>query len=394
MPDADHTGSTDSTDSPISLFEIDWSRGEITNAIDSITRGSYWANGPYVDEFERKLEASLGVDHAVVCNSGTTALTCALEACGVGPGDEVVVPSFTFISTANAVVLAGAEPVFADIERDRYGLDPASVEAQVTDETTAVVPVHYAGRACRIHELARLADDHDLALVEDTAEAQGAHTEHGAPAGTVGDVGMLSFCQNKIVASGEGGAVVTDDDDIAERARLLRSHGRVSGDYFASAGGGEYTTLGSNYRMPDVVAAVGVAQLDRIETLVERRRAVAAAYRERLVDVDGVSSPAEGTADERHVYQLFTVRFEPRIDRDAVADALADRDVASKVYFDPAHLSTYYRAEHGCEPGTLPVTEELSSRVLSLPMHPNLSETTIDRVVTALERAIDDQRRT
>ena len=379
------------SDDPIPLFEIDWGRGEVRNAVDSITRGSYWANGPYVDEFERGLETTLGVDHAVVCNSGTTALVCALEACDIGPGDEVIVPSFTFISTANAVVSVGATPVFADVEPERYGLDPESVEAHVTDDTAAIVPVHYAGRACRIHELARIADRHDLALVEDAAEAQGARAD-GEYVGTVGDAGMLSFCQNKVVASGEGGAVVTDDDELAERVRLLRSHGRVSGDYFSSTGGGEYTTLGSNYRMPDVVAAIGAAQLDRIEDLVARRRAVAGAYTERLSAVDGVTPPADGAGDERHVYQLYTVRFDPRVDRDVVAATLSEHDIASKVYFDPAHLSTYYREEHGCEPGTLPVTEDLSERVLSLPMHPNLSEAEIDRVVTALDAGIEAQR--
>jgi perosamine synthetase len=377
--------------SPIPLFEIDWDRAEIQNAIDSITRGSYWANGPYVDEFERGLEASLGVDHAVVCNSGTTALIAALQACGIGPGDEVIVPSFTFISTANAVVSVGAEPVFADVESERYGLDPESVESVITDDTAAILPVHYAGRACRLHDLADIAGRHGLTLIEDAAEAQGARAD-GDAVGTVGDVGMLSFCQNKIVATGEGGAVVTDDDDIADGVRLLRSHGRVSGDYFSSTDGGEYTTLGSNYRMPDVVAAIGVAQLDRVETLIDRRRAVAHRYTEQLSDVDGVRPPTDGAADERHVYQLYTVRFEPWVDRDAVAEYLSTHDVASKVYFDPVHLSTYYRQEHGCEPGTLPVTEDLSARVLSLPMHPNLSSEAVDRVVSTLDAALADQR--
>jgi perosamine synthetase len=390
MSDKDEESTDDRRDS-LPLFEIDWDRAEIRNAIDSITRGSYWANGPYVDEFERSLEKSLGVDHAVVCNSGTTALVAALEACGVGPGDEVVVPSFTFISTANAVVSVGAEPVFADIEAERYGLDPDAVESAITDDTAAILPVHYAGRACRVHDLAAIADQHGLTLVEDAAEAQGARAG-GEYVGTVGDAGMLSFCQNKIVATGEGGAVVTDDDDVAERVRLLRSHGRVSGDYFSSTGGGEYTTLGSNYRMPDVVAAIGVGQLDRIETLVDRRRTVARRYTERLATVDGVTPPADGAGDERHVYQLYTVRFEPWVDRDAVAAHLSAHDIASKVYFDPVHLSTYYRQEHGGEPGTLPVTEDLSARVLSLPMHPNLSPEAVDRVVTTLDAALADQR--
>jgi perosamine synthetase len=372
----------------VPLFEISWGREEVQNALDSITRGSYWANGPYVDEFEAGIESFLGVEHAVVFNSGTTALASALRAHGIGPGDEVVVPSFTFVATANAVRLVGAEPVFADVERDRYGLDPESVREVVTDDTAAVVPVHYAGTPCRIEALAEVAADHDLALVEDAAEAFGA-TLDGTPVGSFGDSAMLSFCQNKVVATGEGGAVVTGDEELAADLRLLRSHGRASGDYFGSSGSGEYRALGNNFRMADVVAAVGVGQLERVDELIENRRRVAREYADRLAGIDGVE-PMSDPPSGRHVYQLYTVTFTPEIDRDSVVETLADRGIASKIYFEPVHRSAYYRETYEKSVDHLSVTEELSERVLSLPMHPELSTEEIERVTDVLGVAVEE----
>lgn len=370
----------------VPLFEISWGREEVQNAIDSITRGSYWANGPYVEAFEEGIESFVGTDHAVVFNSGTTALASALRAHGIGPGDEVVVPSFTFVATVNAVRLVGADPVFADVERDRYGLDPDSVADVVTDDTAAVLPVHYAGAPCRIEALADLADERNLVLVEDAAEAFGA-TLGGTTVGQFGDSAMLSFCQNKVVATGEGGAVVTDDPDLAADLRLLRSHGRTSGDYFDSSGTGEYRTLGNNFRMADVVAAIGVGQLDRVDELIAGRRRVAEEYADRLAGIDGCE-PMSDPPDGRHVYQLYTVTFDPDVDRDAVIETLADRGIASKVYFEPVHRNAYYRETYDGPTDHLTVTEALAERVLSLPIHAELTAEEIASVTDALADAV------
>lgn len=381
---------TGENENPIPLFQIDWDETEIKNAVDSITRGGYWANGPFIDQFEDLLAAYFNVDHAVVFNSGTSALISSLDAAGVGPGDEVIVPSFTFIATANAVKAVGATPVFADIEPVYYGLDPNAVRDAITDETAAILPVHYAGHPCRIDELGKIAAAHDLHLIEDAAEAQGARMG-GEPVGTVGDAGVLSFCQNKIITTGEGGAVVTDDDDIANHLRLRRSHGRASGDYFDSAETGEYVGMGYNFRMPDIAAALGVAQMERIEDIIERRRAIATDLTDRIVDIEGVHPPVEAE-NAYHVYQLYTVAFDETIDRDAVIEELAARDIASKVYFEPVHLSRFYRDEHGYEPGSLPTTEQMSERVLSLPMHANLPLAHRKRIAAELEAAAENCR--
>jgi perosamine synthetase len=375
----------------IPLFRIDHDESDVENAVASIRRGSHWANGPFVEEFEERVADYLGVEHAVSVNSGTSALVAALAGAGVGPGDEVVVPSFTFIATANAVQFVGATPVFADIEPETYGLDPASVRECIGPDTAAVLPVHPYGTACRIEELAALADEADLLLVEDAAEVLGADAD-GTPLGTVGDVAALSFCQNKVATTGEGGAVVTDDDDVARTARLFRSHGRASGRYFDSARTGRYVRLGMNLRMADVVAAIGCAQLDRVEELIERRRAAADRLNDGFAGVEGVR-PHESPRG-RHVYQLYTVELPRGVDREAVVSHLAARDIASKVYWDPpVHRTEFYTREHDGPRVPLPVTEDVASRVLTLPMFPGLSESETDRIVAGVASALAEQRR-
>ena len=370
----------------IPLFEISWDIEDIKNAVDSVGRGSYWAKGPYVTEFEEKLESYLGVEHAVTVNSGTTALVAALRAHGIGDADEVIVPSFTFIATANAVRLVGAEPVFADIERGTYGLSPEDVRSKITEDTAAVLPVHCYGTSCRIEELRELAKDNDIVLIEDAAEVLGAEYD-GQKLGTFGDSAALSFCQNKIVATGEGGAVVTDDDTVAEKVRLYRSHGRASQDYFGSSDSGEYVALGTNIRMSDLTAAVGCAQMERIDSLIGGRQEAAGLLNDGLSEVGGVR-PHEPLDDATHVYQLYTVELSESIDRDEVISTLAEHGVSSKVYWDPAvHRTEYYR-ETKDETPDLPVTEDVSSRVLSLPMHPGLSEKETTRILDALTEAV------
>lgn len=371
---------------PIPLFEIPWDETDISNAVESLSRGSYWAKGPFVDEFEAGLESYFGIDHAVSTNSGTTALVAALEACDIGPGDEVIVPSFTFIATANAVKLVGAEPVFADIELDTFGLDPQSVSSKITDDTAAVLPVHVYGTPCRIHELQRLATANDLWLIEDTAEAFGATADEDL-AGTVGDIAALSFCQNKILPTGEGGAVITDDPTLAAAASQFCNHGRVEGDYFGSVDSGTYETVGSNYRMSDMVAAVGAAQLSKVDDLIESRRAVAERYHEGFATVEGIETH-QPVAGNDHVYQLYSVLFESESVRSRVVEALTDEEISCKVYWDPPVHETEVYAADGDD--HLPQTMSVSSRVLSLPMYPTLQLTAVDRIVNTVREAVTD----
>lgn len=371
----------------IPLFEIDHRSSDIDAITNSINRGGFWAKGPYVDQFESDLESYLDVDHTLVVNSGTTALVAALKGFGIGRGDEVIVPSFTFIATANAVRLVDAEPVFADIMAETYGLSPSSVESKISDDTAAIVLVHPYGTSSQINDIKRIANEHGIVLIEDAAEVLGA--EYGAQKlGTFGDAATLSFCQNKIIATGEGGAIVTDDDELAKKVKLYRSHGRASSNYFESSDSGQYVDVGTNIRMSDLTAALGCSQLDRIDSLIEGRRRAAAELDDGFADVDGVQ-PHEPPEGGTHVYQLYTVELADWIDRDHVIETLDNRNIASKVYWDPPVHRTEYYTKTKDEISDLPVTDDVSSRVLSLPMHPNLSTEETTRIVNAVADAVE-----
>ncbi|WP_435162000.1 DegT/DnrJ/EryC1/StrS family aminotransferase [Halorubrum sp. SY-15] len=370
----------------IPLFEISWDEEDISNVVQSISRGSYWAKGPFVDQFETELESYFGANYAISVNSGTTALVTALKACGIGNGDEVIVPSFTFIATANAVKLVGAEPVFADIELDTFGLDPASVRSKITENTAAIIPVHLYGAPCQIHKLTEIAANHDLWVIEDAAEAFGA-TANGDLVGTIGDIAALSFCQNKILPTGEGGAIITDDATLAAAISQFSNHGRTEGEYFDSVESGEYVTVGSNYRMADMVAAVGCAQLSKVDDLIESRQNIAARYHDGLSAVNKINphKPVEG---HDHVYQLYTVLCEDKITRSHIINALTAANISCKIYWDtPVHRNGTFASE---QHQSLPQTEDVSDRVVSLPMYPTLPLRDVERVVKTIRDACEN----
>lgn len=372
--------------SEIPLFEIPWTEDDIDKIVKSVKRGSYWAEGPFIDDFQDGLRDYFNVQHALVLNSGTTALECSLRSVGVGPGDEVLVPSFTFIATVNVVELVGATPVFVDVDRETIGMDPDDAREKVTADTVAMIPIHCYGSACQIEELADIAENNDLALIEDAAEAFGAKADDQL-VGTFGEIAALSFCQNKILPTGEGGAVLTDDDELAAFISRFRSHGRAKGNYFDTIGSGEYLEPGSNYRMPDIVAALGLSQLSKVEDLIDGRRSVARIYGELLSEIEGVR-PVSGrdTGGDRNVYQLYTVMFGEPADRTLAMNELSARDIACKVYWDPpVHRMDYYR---GREADGLSVTDDISGRVLSLPMHPNLTTSELEQVAKGVSDAI------
>ena len=227
----------------IPLFEIYNDENDVNLISEEIASGKFWAVGSRVSEFEEKIADYIGVKHAVCMNSGTSALHASLMAHGVGKNDEVIVPSYTFIATANCALFVGAKPVFVDIEDETFGLDPSSVESLINKNTKAIIPVHYGGCPCKIKELKDIAEDNDLILIEDAAEAFGASVD-GKKVASFGDSNVLSFCQNKIITTGEGGAVVTDSDEIYEKLNLIRSHGRLeSSDYFSSSSLFDYIGL-------------------------------------------------------------------------------------------------------------------------------------------------------
>ena len=361
----------------IPLFKIYWNEEDVKAVEEEIRSGMNWAVGENVEKFENHLNDELGSKFSIAFNSGTSAIHALLLAHGIGYGDEVIVPSFTYIATANAPLFVGAKPVFADIERETLGLDPDSVNEKITKKTRAIMPIHYGGCPCKIGEIKELTDDNNLILIEDAAEAMGAKVRDKM-VGTFGDSAILSFCQNKIITTGEGGAVLTDSREIYEKLLLIRSHGRLeTADYFSSLEPFDYVNLGYNFRMSNIVAALGISQLKKLEEIISLRRKNSNYYNKKLEPLNKHIYPLIPPKDYYHVYQLYNTFAE---NRDELMKYLGDKGIMSKIYFDPVHLSYFYKRKLNYE-CNLPVTEMMAKKVLTLPMHPGLRKTEIDLIV-------------
>jgi len=364
----------------IPLFKI-YNNIKDTEAVDEIIKsGMGWAIGSKVEEFETALAKYISVKYALVFNSGTSALHALMLSYGFGCGDEVIVPSFSFVATANAPVFVGAKPVFAEIEDKTLGIDPDDLERRITQKTKAIIVVHYGGLPCRIEEIKKIAKKHNLVLIEDTAEAMGAEA-NGKKAGSFGDASALSFCQNKIITTGEGGAALTNSKEIYEKLKLIRSHGRLEGqDYFSSSLCADYVALGYNFRMSNILAGLGISQLEKIKKIIAKRRTNAEYLNKKLVELKNITTPrvAENVFI---VYQLYTIKVNAgREIRDALKKYLNSKGIMAKVYFDPIHLTDFYKRAYGFKKGDLPITERLSEQVLTLPMYPDLTKQEMDYI--------------
>jgi len=369
----------------IPLFKIYWDEEDVRMVSDAIKAGMNWATGPNIGKFEELIASYVCTKYAVTFNSGTSALHAALLAHGIKNGDEVIVPSFTFIATANAPLFVGAKPVFADIEEETFGLDPEDVKEKITEKTRAIIPIHYGGCACKIRELKEIAEDYNLILIEDAAESLGARIRD-EKVGTFGDSAIFSFCQNKIITTGEGGAIATDSREVYKKLKLIRSHGRLeTSDYFSSAEYMDYITVGYNFRMSNITAALGTAQLKKVDEIIEMRRKNAEYMTKKLSKTKEIIPP-NPPLDYFHVYQMYTITIDMgRKIRDNLAKYLAEKGIMTKVYFSPVHLTHFYKNEFGytCK---LPVTEEISKQVLTLPMYPTLTKEEIEYIVKEMKR--------
>lgn len=365
----------------IPLFKIYFDDDDIESVTNTLSSGMNWAVGPEVTQFEQELSDYIGTKYCLTFNSGTSALHAALLAYGIGKGDEVIVPSFTFIATANAPFFVDARPVFADIEEQTLGLNPEDVLEKITLQTKAIIPIHYGGCPCMIRELREIAEEHNLILIEDAAEAFGASV-NGEKVGTFGDSAMLSFCQNKIITTGEGGAMVTDSRDLYEKMKLIRSHGRLeTADYFTSYKSMDYVSLGYNFRLSNILAALGSAQIKKVDTIIAMRKRIADNYVNSLQGKTPEIVTLKSPNNYNHVYQLFSIRVQ---ERDHLLEYLAGKGIMSKVYFDPAHRSHYYRNELRYNV-SLPVTERVAEEIVSLPIYPGMPDTEVETVVQGIK---------
>lgn len=368
-----------------------WIEQDDIDEVVTVLRSDWLTTGPAVDAFERAVADAAGAAHAVAVSNGTAALHAAAAAAGVAAGDEVIVPCITFAATANAAVYQGATPVFVDVDPRTLLADPAAVERAVTARTKAIIAVDFAGQPCDYAALGAIASQRGLALIADAAHSLGAR-DHGRPVGSLAQQTTLSFHPVKHVTTAEGGMVVTADAALAERLRRLRNHGmtldaraRAQSRSFAY----DVAELGYNYRLSDLQCALGLAQLRRLPAFLARRREIAAAYREQLRDVPGVTPLLERDGIE-HAYHLFVVRVDARAsacDRGAMFDRLADAGIQANVHYRPVHLHSFYRERFGTRPGLCPAGESAAAEVLSLPMFPRMTDGDVSRVAAVVRRA-------
>jgi dTDP-4-amino-4,6-dideoxygalactose transaminase len=351
------------------------------NEIRGVMQSGYLTQGPKVAEFEGLVAGRVGVAHAFATTSATTALHLTLAALGIGPGDEVLVPDFTFPATANVVVQQGAVPVLVDVDLATFAIDPADLARKVTPRARAVMPVHPFGLPADMDPILEIAMERGLAVIEDAACALGAEYG-GRPVGSIGMAGCFSFHPRKSITTGEGGMIATSDATLADRIRLLRSHGGIrQGGRFV------FEDAGFNYRLSDILAAVGVAQMRKLDEMLRVRRAVAAMYDQALSGLAGVQVPT-CPSGRTHTYQSYVVLLDPRIDRDAVIARLASARIETTLGTYALHAEPFFARAFGCSPGDLPNSYRAALSSLALPLHGGITSEQVDEVVEALRAAI------
>ena len=373
----------------VPLADVEIGEEEIA-AVTETYRSGWLSMGPRTEELEERFAEYVGTEHAIAVTNGTAALHLICLATGLGPGDEVVVPSLTFVATANAVRYTGATPVFADVESlERPWLSAEAVADRVTDRTRAVMNMTYGGHPGQSAELAELCAERGLVLLEDAAHGLGGSLDDRA-LGTFGLAGAFSFFSNKNLPVGEGGMVVTGDAELADRVRLLRSHGMTSltwDRHRGHASGYDVVALGFNYRIDEPRAALATARLGRLDADNRARAAAVRAYRDRLGGVDGVLATMPDAPGARPAHHLFTVVLAEEADRDGVRESLSERGIQTSLHYPPVHgFSDYDEAVE------LPVTEEYARRAVTLPLFPTLTEEQVGLVVDGLAAALPGGR--
>ena len=366
----------------IPLYKIFTDREDNRAVNKVLQRGMDWAIGPEIAEFEKKLASYIGTKYCIAFNSGTSAGHAALLAININSG-EVIVPSFTFISTANWPLMVNAKPKFVDIEEENFGLNPERVKSEITKNTKAIIPIHYGGLPCKIIEINRIARNKKIPLIEDCAEAFGTKIK-GVSVGTFGQMSIFSFAPNKILTTGEGGAICTDSRKIFEKLQLIRSHGRlINENYFKTSQLPNYISIGYNWRMSSMTAALGLSQFDKLDRIIQLRRRHARFYVSKLKKINEIKLPDE-PKDHLHVYQLFTMQLKNNLIRNELQKFLASRGIMTKVFFEPIHLSKFYR-KSGFGKKSLPNTEKISQTVLSLPIFPGLKSEEIRHICDSIK---------
>ena len=359
------------------------------DAVLEVLHSTALSLGPKLPEFEQAVRRATHARHAIAVNSGTSGLHLSIRAAGIRDGDEVITSPFSFVASANCILFERGRPVFVDIDPVTYGLDPARIEQAITPRTKAILPVHVFGRPCAIDEILRIADKHGLTVIEDSCEAIGA-TYRGVPVGTFGQTGVFAFYPNKQLTTGEGGVVITNDDEVARLCRSWRNQGRSD-----TEGWLEHEELGYNYRLSDINCALGLSQIGRLEEIIAARDRVARLYSQALSGIPEVVPPAPAAPEYTVSWFVYVVRLSDEFDReqrDEVISYLRRRGIGCRNYFPPIHLQPLYQRLFGYRTGDFRVTERVSDRTIALPFFNRLSEQEIGIVAKELKNAIKSVR--
>ncbi|MEE9151634.1 MAG: DegT/DnrJ/EryC1/StrS family aminotransferase [Thermoplasmata archaeon] len=357
--------------------------------VKEVLESGWLAHGPKNKEFEESFSRYIGTEYAVSLNSCTSALHLSIEAQNLR--GEVILPSFTFVASANAVITGGCKPIFVDIEKDTRNIDPNKIEDKITDKTVAIMPVHYAGQSCKMDEIMEIAERHDLVVIEDSAEAIGAEFDNQKTGSF--SIGCFSFFPTKNMTTGEGGMLTTNDEELAEKVRTYRGHGIQSSTWSREAEQKpwirECVLPGYNFRLCDVLAAIGIEQLKKLDEMNSLRRKHAEYLNKRL-DFDEIETPIEMYRC-KHVYQMYTIIVD--VDRTEFISGMRDCGIGVSVHFDPpVHLSPYY-ANFGYTRGDLQVTEEVTNSIVTFPMYPQLTKDQLDTIISSTEEVLRSCRK-
>lgn len=369
-----------------------WIDEDDIQAVTEVLRGDFLTTGPSVAKFGEDVARVAGTRYAVAISNGTAALHAAVAAAGIGPGDEVITSPITFVASANCALYVGATPVFADIDPRTYNIDPADVERKITARTKAIIPVHFTGQPCDMERLSEIARRHGLLVIADGAHAIGAGFQ-GKPVGGLSDMTTYSFHPVKQVATGEGGAIATDDPELFEKMLLFRSHG-ITRDpakfrYGNQSWYYEQQTLGYNYRMTDFQAALGLSQLKKLPMFLQRRREYADRYTAAFRDLPGITVPWQHP-DAESAWHLYILRLQlEKLDtgRDQIFQELWDRGIGVNIHYIPVYYHAYYR-DLGYAKGLCPQAEQLFEEMLTIPLYPAMKETAVERVIETIQTVI------
>jgi perosamine synthetase len=370
------------TDAAIPLAKP-WLDAREEELVLEVMRSGRLSLGPWIDRFEALIGERVGAPYAAAVSSGTAGLHMLCRVAGLGPGDEAITSPLSFVASANCFILEGATPVFADVDPRTLNLDPAAVETAITARTRAIVAVDMFGYPCELDELRAIAHGHGLVLVEDACEALGAEYK-GRPLGAHGESAVFAFYPNKQLTTGEGGVVMTHSEEVWQQIVSLRNQGR---SYEPGAGWFNHVQLGFNYRWTDLQAAIGIAQLEKLDRILELRAAAARRYDELLAGVDGVGTPAADDAEHRRSWFVYVVKLDTGLDREGVMAFLRREGVATAEYVPCVHLQPYMRERYGFGEGMCPVAEGVASRTLALPFFTQIEAAEQERVVETLRAA-------